>query len=546
MPANLTYEQAAAVPVSAVTALQALRDRGRLQPGQRVLVIGASGGVGTFAVQIAKALGAHVTGVASTQKVDMVRSLGADHVIDYTQADITDGDERYDLVLDIGGNRAVSALRRVLTADGTLVFVGGEDGGRWTGGIHRQLGAMIVSLFVRQRLVTFITKPNTDDLDTLRGLIEAGSLTPAVDRVIALEQVPDAIRDLAGGRVRGKVVIATWSKSAIASGVTLRRWGDVRLLPHRVHRLRGDDRARGGAAADQTVARTAGGDVVNRCPLAGGAGTGSGNGARGGTGKPRMRIRVAPRRLRAGRRTRIRFRVTSRGRPVRGAKVRFAGRTKRTGRRGRAVMVRRFARPGRRRTPSRASAGSGARTCGYASSGGGAHIGIVRADVWPAAIFARSEQEPSWESLDVVRRSARTHRLDVLGLLDGTPHWLAACPQPSESTCFNCPPADLAAWERMVEQIVARAPEIRYWEVINEADHPDRPSRGVPGRPYATSPASHERGAVRRGNPRAKVVFTGGCCTTGMDSRRCSRTARWAPSTSRTPTSAEDSTSSTT
>ena len=209
MPANLTYEQAAAVPVSAVTALQALRDRGRLQPGQRVLIIGASGGVGTFAVQIAKALGAHVTGVASTQKVDMVRSLGADHVIDYTQADITDGEERYNLILDIGGNRAVSALRRVLTADGTLVLVGGEDGGRWTGGIHRQLGAMIVSLFVRQRLVTFIAKPNTDDLDTLRGLIEAGSLTPALDKVIALEQVPDAIHDLADGRVRGKVVIAT-------------------------------------------------------------------------------------------------------------------------------------------------------------------------------------------------------------------------------------------------------------------------------------------------------------------------------------------------
>ena len=209
MPANLTYEQAAAVPVSAVTALQALRDHGRLQPGERVLIIGASGGVGTFAVQIAKALGAHVTGVASTQKVDMVRSLGADHVIDYTQADITDGEERYNLILDIGGNRAVSALRRVLTPNGTLVLVGGEDGGRWTGGIQRQLGAMIVSLFVRQRFVTFIAKPNTDDLNTLRGLIEAGSITPTLDKVIALEQVPDAIHDLADGRVRGKVVIAT-------------------------------------------------------------------------------------------------------------------------------------------------------------------------------------------------------------------------------------------------------------------------------------------------------------------------------------------------
>jgi NADPH:quinone reductase-like Zn-dependent oxidoreductase len=209
MPANLTFEHAAAVPVSAVTALQALRDRGRLQAGQRVLVIGASGGVGSFAVQIAKAFGAHVTGVSSTRKIDLVRSLGADHVIDYTNADITDDGQRYDLVLDIGGNRAVSTLRRVLTADGTLVLVGGEAGGRWTGGIQRQLGAMIVSLVVRQRLGTFIAKPNTADLDTLRALIESGSLTPAVDKVVALDQVPDAIRDLAGGRVRGKVVIAT-------------------------------------------------------------------------------------------------------------------------------------------------------------------------------------------------------------------------------------------------------------------------------------------------------------------------------------------------
>jgi NADPH:quinone reductase-like Zn-dependent oxidoreductase len=208
MPANLSFEQAAAVPVSAVTALQALRDRGRVQRGQRVLVIGASGGVGTFAVQIAKAYGAQVTGVSSTQKVDLVRSLGADRVIDYTRADITDDDQRFDLVLDIGGNRPLSQLRRVLTGDGTLVIVGGEGGGRWTGGIHRQLGAMVVSLFVRQRLGTFIAKPNTANLDALRALIEAGSVTPAIDRVIALDQVPDAIRDLTRGHVRGKIVIA--------------------------------------------------------------------------------------------------------------------------------------------------------------------------------------------------------------------------------------------------------------------------------------------------------------------------------------------------
>lgn len=207
MPENLSFEQAAAVPVSAVTALQALRDRGRLQAGQDVLIIGASGGVGTFAVQIARALDATVTGVCSTAKVDLVRSLGADRVIDYTQAGIDDG-QRYDLVLDIGGNRPLRQLRRVLARAGTLVIVGGEGGGRWTGGIHRQLAAMLVSPFVRQRLGTFVAKTNTADLDTLRDLIETGAVTPAVERVIALAGVPDAIHDLAAGKVRGKIVIA--------------------------------------------------------------------------------------------------------------------------------------------------------------------------------------------------------------------------------------------------------------------------------------------------------------------------------------------------
>jgi NADPH:quinone reductase-like Zn-dependent oxidoreductase len=209
MPANLSFEQAAAVPVSAVTALQALRDRGHVKAGQHVLVIGASGGVGTFAVQIAKALGANVTGVASPPKLDLVRSLGADHVIDYTRADITDDGTRYDVVLDIGGNRPLSQLRRALSRDGTLVIVGGEGGDSWTGGIHRQIGAMVLSLFVRQQLGTFIAKPNSSDLDALRALIEAGTVTPAVDRVITLDLVPDAIRDLSRGRVRGKVIIAT-------------------------------------------------------------------------------------------------------------------------------------------------------------------------------------------------------------------------------------------------------------------------------------------------------------------------------------------------
>ena len=206
MPANLTYEQAAAVPVSGVTALQALRDRGRVQPGQHVLIIGASGGVGTFAVQIAKALGAEVTGVCSTAKTELVRSAGADHVIDYTVGDIRDGDRRYDLVLDIGGNRPVSALRRVLTSKGTLVIVGGEGGGRWFGGIDRQLRATALSPFVGQQLGTFIASDSSKDLDTLRALIEDGAVNPVIDRACALHEIPDAMRDLEAGRVRGKVV----------------------------------------------------------------------------------------------------------------------------------------------------------------------------------------------------------------------------------------------------------------------------------------------------------------------------------------------------
>ncbi len=207
-PANLTFAQAAAVPVSGTTALQALRDHGRVQAGQRVLVVGASGGVGTFAVQIAKALGATVTGVCSTEKVDLVRSLGADQVIDYRSTDITDHGPRFDVVLDIGGNRPLSRLRRVLTSDGTLVIVGGEGGDRWTGGIHRQLRAVLLSLVVRQRLSTFIANENRADLDALRALIETGAVTPVIDRVVALDQVPQAMADLAGGHVRGKIVVA--------------------------------------------------------------------------------------------------------------------------------------------------------------------------------------------------------------------------------------------------------------------------------------------------------------------------------------------------
>jgi NADPH:quinone reductase-like Zn-dependent oxidoreductase len=207
MPANLTYEQAAATPVSGLTALQALRDRGRIQAGQHVLVIGASGGVGTFAVQIAKAFGAEVTGVSSTAKTDLVRSIGADHVIDYTVGDIDDGNRRYDLVLDIAGNRPIAVLRRLLTPDGTLVITGGEGGGRWFGGIDRQLRATALSPFVGQRLGTFIASQSSDDLDTLRVLIEDGAVTPVIDRACSLAGIPDAMRDLEAGRVRGKVVV---------------------------------------------------------------------------------------------------------------------------------------------------------------------------------------------------------------------------------------------------------------------------------------------------------------------------------------------------
>ena len=207
MPANLTYEQAAAVPVSGVTALQALRNQGRVQAGQSVLVIGASGGVGSFAVQIAKALGAQVTGVCSTAKLDFVRSLGVEHVIDYTAGELADGNRHYDLVLDIGGNRSVSTLRRLLTPKGTLVFVGGEDGGPLTGGLGRQLRSMTLSPFVSQRLgVPWIATVNSGDLDTLRTMIEDGVLTPAVDRVCALADLPTAMRDLEAGKVCGKIV----------------------------------------------------------------------------------------------------------------------------------------------------------------------------------------------------------------------------------------------------------------------------------------------------------------------------------------------------
>jgi NADPH:quinone reductase-like Zn-dependent oxidoreductase len=206
-PANLTFEQAAAAPISAVTALQGLRDRGRVQPGHKVLIVGASGGVGTFAVQIAKALGAEVTGVCSTSKVDLVRSLGADHVIDYTAQDVGGG-ERYDVVLDTGGHRSLRRLRRSLTPRGTLVIVGSETDGRWLGGFDRTLRAMLLSPFVSQKLAPLASSENAADLIVLTGLVESGQVTPVVDRTYPLEEAAAAIRHMLDGKARGKLVVS--------------------------------------------------------------------------------------------------------------------------------------------------------------------------------------------------------------------------------------------------------------------------------------------------------------------------------------------------
>jgi NADPH:quinone reductase-like Zn-dependent oxidoreductase len=207
-PASLTFPQAAAVPVSGTTALRAVRDQGKVEPGQRVLVIGASGGVGSLAVQIAKAFGAHVTGVSSTSKADLLRSIGADEVIDYTREDFTDGSRRWDAIVDTAGRRSLSQLRRALTPKGTLVIVGGDGGGHWTGGFFRGiLRAPLMSLFVGQRLRGLASKVKREDLITLTELIEAGSLTPVIDRTYPLIEAPDAIRYLEEGHARGKIVV---------------------------------------------------------------------------------------------------------------------------------------------------------------------------------------------------------------------------------------------------------------------------------------------------------------------------------------------------
>lgn len=207
-PANVSFEEAATVPISAVAALQAVRDSARVQAGQKVLIIGASGGVGMFAVQIAKAFGAEVTGVCSTAKLELVRSLGADHVIDYTREDFANGEHRYDAILDTGGHSTLSRLRRALTPRGTLVIVGSEKGGRWLGGFDRQLRARLLSPFVSQKLGMLASSENAGDLTALRELIESGKVVPIIDRTYPMSETAAAIRDVQEGRARGKVVIA--------------------------------------------------------------------------------------------------------------------------------------------------------------------------------------------------------------------------------------------------------------------------------------------------------------------------------------------------
>jgi len=206
-PANVTFEQAAAVPIAALTALQGLRDKGQLQPGQKVLINGASGGVGTFAVQIAKALGAEVTGVCSTRNVDLVRSIGADHVIDYTREDFTRNDRRYDLLLDVAGSRSWPECKRVLNPQATLVIVGAPKGNRLIGPLSHIVKVRLAALRSSQRVVFFIAKVNKADMEVLQELLEAGKVTPVIDRRYELSEVADAFRYLGEGHAQGKIVI---------------------------------------------------------------------------------------------------------------------------------------------------------------------------------------------------------------------------------------------------------------------------------------------------------------------------------------------------
>ena len=206
-PACLSFEQAAVVAVSGLTAIQSVRDAARVEAGQRVLIVGASGGVGTYAVQLAKAFGAEVSGVCRTEKVERVRSIGADHVIDYTQRDFADGSQQYDVILDIGGNTPLARLRRALTPTGRLVFVGNENGGDWSAGMGRPLLALAVGRLARQRFSMFMSREHFADMERLAELIEAGKIAPLVDRVYPLARVSEAMRDLEAGRVCGKIAI---------------------------------------------------------------------------------------------------------------------------------------------------------------------------------------------------------------------------------------------------------------------------------------------------------------------------------------------------
>ena len=205
-PTNVTFEQAASVGVAGITALQGLRDKGKLQPGQKVLINGASGGVGTFAVQIAKSLGAEVTGVCSTRNVDMVRSIGADHVSDYTKEDYTNGTQRYDLILDNVSNHSLLENKRVLTPNGKYIMVGGPSG-RWLDPIPRLIAALVLSRFVSQDIGLFLAELNQADLDVLRELMQSGKVKPVIDRRYTLSQASEAVRYVEAGHARGKVII---------------------------------------------------------------------------------------------------------------------------------------------------------------------------------------------------------------------------------------------------------------------------------------------------------------------------------------------------
>src|SRR5713101_1127027 len=205
-PANITLEQAASVPIAGITALQGLRNKGKIQPGQKVLINGASGGVGTFAVQIAKSFGAEVTGVCSTRNLELVESIGADHVIDYTKEDFTKSAQRYDLILDMVGNHSLLECRRVLNPKGKYIMIGGPAG-RWIDPLPRVINAIVLSRFVSQDIGMFLAELNKEDLSILRDLMQAGKVTPVIDRHYRLSEVPGAIRYLEEGHARGKVVI---------------------------------------------------------------------------------------------------------------------------------------------------------------------------------------------------------------------------------------------------------------------------------------------------------------------------------------------------